>query len=379
VQNDQQTFYDLLKNADVRETDGIRSELHLNQDGEDLKVELQESELYIRDDNSGLKIYVPRNEEAQYLCFVDKLPKGLLEWMMTEPLTQISEKASDKALYVTHKVVTSRKYFPRMLDTDGIVSVEMPNDHDLNELPGASTAAIVPTTPTRAVNRSISVPFTPGGNDIDGDFLLVRTPASSASGVSVSRTSFDNATRISPSRPAVDSIDQIRVGPSLTEPRSHASPLNNQVYMHEGPDPQYLSLLNKTIAAARRTTFPSRGAFDMSAISSSLVEDVVSYGNAGGSFRSRSYSQLGRDKRIGAAGELFVSNCQVHHGNISGNRRNRYSRYYLTWNPVSQALLAETGRALSASMSPFTRSTSIWTPGTEGKRQILHMTTVAAC
>lgn len=73
-------------------------------------------------------------------------------------------------------------------------------------------------------------------------------------------------------------------------------------------DTQYRALLDRVVAAARAATFPSRGAFDMSGLRDTLP------GNSSAGFdgldtmnRFRSSSQLERDKKIGAAGELYVS------------------------------------------------------------------------
>lgn len=79
-----------------------------------------------------------------------------------------------------------------------------------------------------------------------------------------------------------------------------------------GENTQYLQLLNRVIAAASLSAFPSRGVFNMSDLVETLVE--APSGAWKGSFdgshvesRFRSTSQLERDKKIGAAGELYVS------------------------------------------------------------------------
>lgn len=85
----ERAFYELLKNIDVRETDGITSELHLQQDGKDLKVKVADGEIHIEEITDGLHIYVPWDAKAQYICFLDRIHKDLLEWILTEPSTAI--------------------------------------------------------------------------------------------------------------------------------------------------------------------------------------------------------------------------------------------------------------------------------------------------
>jgi hypothetical protein len=65
---------------------------------------------------------------------------------------------------------------------------------------------------------------------------------------------------------------------------------------------QYRSLLDNVISAARRTTFPSQGTFDMSALSTSPYYDSVEE-----PFGLHPISW----PKIGAAGELFVGNTKM--------------------------------------------------------------------
>jgi hypothetical protein len=73
-------------------------------------------------------------------------------------------------------------------------------------------------------------------------------------------------------------------------------------------DMQYRALLDRVVAAARTATFPSRGAFDMSGLRDTLPgTNFAGFDGLDTMNRFRSSSQLERDKKIGAAGELYVS------------------------------------------------------------------------
>lgn len=74
----------------------------------------------------------------------------------------------------------------------------------------------------------------------------------------------------------------------------------------------YRTVLNQVILAARRAFFPSRWIHERSATSETPIgrEGLRKYDrfdglDVGGTFRSD--SQLERDMKIGAAGELYVS------------------------------------------------------------------------
>jgi hypothetical protein len=70
---------------------------------------------------------------------------------------------------------------------------------------------------------------------------------------------------------------------------------------------EYLCNLETTIKIARFFVFPSRGSFNMSGLLNALPTDLVDQGNFASEYvKFRSTTQIERDKRIGAAAELFV-------------------------------------------------------------------------
>ncbi|KAF4212811.1 hypothetical protein CNMCM5878_000675 [Aspergillus fumigatiaffinis] len=281
----EQSLYEMLRNIDIRETDGISSELHLNQDGKDIMVEIRQSELHFQEYKSGLTIYVPRNEEAQYLCFLDRIPRALMEWIMTEPATGICEPFNDKALNVLSKVLRAEtKYIGMTLDRDGIMSVETPDDTAADEvadgtedeLPERHTEgrdSIDDATSTGAFIRSAR---SESSVTLADDFISVPYAVSTHSRVS-SRTPFT---------PRETPGDASYFSPGRGLP---AQPI----------DTAYVTLLRSVVNGARTSTFPSRGSFNMTALTDSL-----DLGNE--PFQLRGIDKLYRDKLIGAAGELFV-------------------------------------------------------------------------
>ncbi|PYH67489.1 uncharacterized protein BO88DRAFT_416453 [Aspergillus vadensis CBS 113365] len=142
------SFYDLLKNIDVRETDGITSELHLQQDGKEIKAKVSEGEIHIEEITDGLYIYVPWDAKAQYICFLDRIHKDLLEWILTEPSTAISKPYSEKALTLMKTILQAPvDYVSVILDRAGIVPIETPED-----LSGVDVDASNPTDQTSVEN-----------------------------------------------------------------------------------------------------------------------------------------------------------------------------------------------------------------------------------
>ncbi|KAF5714682.1 hypothetical protein FMUND_7251 [Fusarium mundagurra] len=124
---DSSDLYWTLMCAEVYETDGISSELHLSQDGHGLVHVQDRSELHIREDDSGLKIYVPRDPKTQGFCYFSTLPRRFLEWMMTDPVTLQVKHAGSKAVQIVSAVLNAPLInMSQILEAEGVVEVDIP-------------------------------------------------------------------------------------------------------------------------------------------------------------------------------------------------------------------------------------------------------------
>ncbi|KAE8423087.1 hypothetical protein BDV36DRAFT_279575 [Aspergillus pseudocaelatus] len=215
-------FYELLRKTKVCATDGISSELHLNQDGKDIVVEVSKSELHLDETEAGLTIYVPRDETAQCLCFVDRIPKALLEWIMTEPTTGICTPFPDKAVDAIEKMLqVPPSLITATLDRTGIVSIET------QELTEEDEVDLI--SPNDRQSEQDNVDAEAGhSNQFDTD-----PHASSAN-------------------------------TSSTTPR----PINNPAPL----DIEYRSILDNVVSAARRFIFPTRDSIDRSPLPEFLIQ-----------------------------------------------------------------------------------------------------------
>ncbi|KAL4968127.1 uncharacterized protein BDV14DRAFT_206779 [Aspergillus stella-maris] len=284
-----EAFYNYLKLIECRETDGIVSELHLNQNGTDFKVEVKQSELHFQEFESHLVIYVPRDMQAQYLCFLDRIPPALVEWVMTDPSTGICDPFNEKAVGIVSTVLQARpKYMGLMLDRAGIMSVDMPDESSADsglETPNdAFEEALTPISGGRSLGNDIGVRDTTQPTRIeDANFLRI-----------------DEYTSVTRSRPSTPSRASSRV---LFTPQSTprgASFIPPELPILDQPvDGAYLDLLHGVVNAARHYTFPTKGTSNMDALGLSLNDDCRV-------FQLRGLDKNYRDTLIGAAGELFV-------------------------------------------------------------------------
>lgn len=294
VRDGERRFYEVLKNIEVRETDGIRSELHLSQDGKDIRVEINRSELHLESHDAGLTLYIPRNEQAQDLCFLDRIPYALLEWIMTEPSTGACESFSDKAISVMHTLLQPHnKYVSLVLDRAGILSVETPDDSMNIPTDAADSTARRPSE--QAVSQI--TPSESGGNEngFDRD-----TPESSLHGDPGEMSGMISTLAIS--------AGSSRTADTAPSPQGETQGRYPSASSGFGPslqpeDPEYCRVLRSVVTSARNTLLPNKGSVGMPGLGHSL--GLPRSGN--GSFFRSIPDKTQRDTMIGAAGELFVS------------------------------------------------------------------------
>lgn len=293
---DQNFFYDLLKRIDVRETDGISSEIHLNQDGNDISVEVSRSELHLHENEDGLTVYVPRDEESQYICFVDRIPWALLEWIMKDPTTGICEPLTEKALNIMQKVLSSKsKYVASILERLGIMSVETPEDPVDTEFETTTSTSQSPT-------NTAPTPLHRNEDDSDWD----------------NPTPYELSAHLAGSNGTTASSGASHTPPPLLSRHVHTprGTMHLPTSLSSGPehtnrfiDSNYRRLLYRVVSAAREAVFSGRTGcpFDMRAVSASLDSSAADNSYYNEDFWIGTLEKTERDKRIGAAGELFVS------------------------------------------------------------------------
>lgn len=278
------------------------------------------------------------------------------------------------------------------LDDDGIVHVDIKEIDENIPKPEPPT----PAEPVNEVSESVATDQEDSEQEITGTPIssVQSSPVRSQSAVASSRGGYPRPPRpitigehhptSTPSPPPPQYLAPPRSPAYLTSPAPPASPTPPPSQTPNPATParnanhnqQYVAILDKVITAARRSTLPSYGSFDMSQIYANLpiVEDAVDMG-------LRSLSQIERDCKIGAAGELYVRVRLYPHRSFTDHRpRLRYSNCYLACSLLDQYpyFLGTTGRVTSAITSPYTQNTPIWSHGRGGKPRTSHTWTLTA-
>lgn len=253
-------------------------------------VESKKITLHIDEDQSGLKVYIPRNKDDQEYTYTNFLSRKLFQWMMTHPITQISEGVSKDGVNATRDILLApRSRITTALEDNGIATINIANiDEDIPE-----SESLTPRPAGYECARGSTADI-----QEDSEEEIIGTPISSVEippprshdSFASSRIRYSGL-----SRPI--SLREDHFTPSV--PSRTPSPLTPT--RNVTPDQPYVAVLDTIIIAARRGTIPSHGAFGMGQIYANLPnpEGLVDLG-------LQFSNQIERNCKIGAAGELYV-------------------------------------------------------------------------
>ncbi|KAK1536561.1 uncharacterized protein CCOS01_01881 [Colletotrichum costaricense] len=297
-------LYHTLRATEVFETHGISSEIHLVQDGKAHIHVKSSSELHIREAAGRLQIYVPLSKERQDFCYHSSLPRRLLEWVMTEPETQICGAIPHRAISAMSSALNAPiQSVSQILEAEGIIDLGGINEDDQGqEFEERSDASPPPVADSQRQGFAAEMPIRPfalmGSRFVSGPAVThstftqqTSTPASLDS---------NRSYHLQPNSPvdaAAASLppDIFHFGETSTTPTATALP------RFDAFSAEYLRILNNVIFSARRRSFP-----DLGPTRTGQSAECVSTPT------SSPWIPPGSDKKIGAAGELFVYELLSH-------------------------------------------------------------------
>lgn len=291
-QGDGQEFYNLLCHTRTWEAETISTTLTIRIDGHNVTQEVDRGEIHI-DNTDGLDIYVPHNEDQRHRTYLSALPKRLLHWIMTDPVTNTCKDIDNSAVGFVQGLLSARlsgvNYY---LEEQGIGDVSIPEqieqepdiEDTLSYAVASTPTAVGPSTPLRA-----SSPLS-DDSDSESGFLGQETPATDPASFS---SPSPGLARSRPSFAREHLLPDPFAAPATGQPRTIPR--------------EYCALLLQVASAAKRSRVLS-GPFDLSDLSSALFDDHVTNNRTFNEYDlfGTVISQFERDKRVGAAGELFV-------------------------------------------------------------------------
>ncbi|KAJ5982538.1 hypothetical protein N7451_012638 [Penicillium sp. IBT 35674x] len=278
-------LYELLRTANIEVAETIVTVLRISQGSTPVDVEERIAKLHISEDAALLSIYLPRDRKAQELCFCDLLPRKVVDLLMRDPVTQILESFDDEMVRVMIMIFSIHPAaLDLVLDREGVAEIEVVNE-DIQ---------IDDDFPSEAWDE-------PGTCD-NGDLAQ-----STSADTSISTPTLQN------DEPSIQTADrQITTALHSSGPGyNRLVPISSLNSHAPEENAHYLRLLSHVLERARRASFPSSRAFDMFQLHQTLpgAESISNYeGFDGPDIRNafRSDNQLERDKKVGAAGELYA-------------------------------------------------------------------------
>lgn len=335
-------LYEQLRTMRVVEVERISSVLRIFQNKQPFKVPVATANEHIEDSTGELTIYVPKERRAQELCFGSVLPRKFAAWLMRTSKSPTDGTIETDIVKVLTAVFASERFvLDDVLDDQGILTVPFDNmdeednsdeaeEHQTEEqgeehqeeegqkprLSGSrleiDDTSSEQLTPDRSSINAGTPPYA-GSSGISPEGSIPETLVETIS--QRSQMSYQphsgRAHRSSQS-------DLLPVSPQTLHHTSEQAPSNPLSAITSPPEQQssedarYRSILDRVVEKARNAAFPSRGSFDMTHMRNALPGgDMNSYQSFDGleimgTFRST--NQLERDKKVGAAGELYVSN-----------------------------------------------------------------------
>jgi len=262
-------LYALLRGAETLEAEGISSTLVLWQDKVKYEHEVSKGDLHIEEEAGTLKIYIPHDKAAWDECFLDALPLRLASWLMAP------SAVPDAAVGVVMSILTcSETAIPPLLKRKGvpeIPEVEEPlpellevqdDSDDLTHGVADAVDTVTVTSVSAALHRSNGIR--------DGNIL----PAGLGH-------SFNNGGDMSLEAPLQVHLSEAQLAADREK---------------------YRQLLDSVIAmAAKVAQRDYDSATDLSGAFGALALAETT------KFRSYLSNTPDRDRKVGAAGELFVS------------------------------------------------------------------------
>lgn len=298
------------------ETNDIHVTLQLSQNGSAIPIEDSSPNIHLDDSSEALKLYVPRKRREQAICFGSVLPRKFFHWLMRYPNGHVESQADAFAISaLTSIFACDRHALDDILDRHGIIKIDIANEDplDAEDIDDDDTEDM--DTPT-SDNDSATI------SAQSYTQTLVETVRSSYMARDSRTVSLGPPVFVSSSPQPMPSFSAGEAETLPHEPSQagisvssqHSPYLDRFAHVPEETDSgRYRALLERVVTAARASTFPSRGAFNLDGLRDALFNDaddhtVYSFdgGDVAAGFRSE--SQLQRDIKVGAAGELYVSN-----------------------------------------------------------------------
>lgn len=305
IQQSGQDFYNLLCKSRTWETPRIKTTLSVTVGQSSVTEKVDRGDIHIDDADGLLQIYVPNDERLRDGSYVSLLPKRLVHWMMTDPTTGERKTVDPVAIMLVETVLLAKvAVVNHYLDEQGIIEVAVPyieqtiHTDSFASAPQPTLEIVRPVTPERA-----SSPLS-GASSSEYEYFEQETPAT-------------DLTSLSPPGPRL-----IRSRSSFSQGHLYPDPFITPTAERQKIAAQeYRALLSQVASAARKSRLLAKP-FDLSDLADALENDTAPAMKTFNEYDlfGAGMAQFERDRRVGAAGELFVSSNDFDLGDPYSNK-----------------------------------------------------------
>jgi hypothetical protein len=288
-------FHDLLLHTETWETESISSELSIHQNDAWISVRSPQTEVHITSSENPLKIFVPCDEMLQEVCFNSGLPRQLVRWMATDPITQqVVGEISESAIKTVTSILGTRSVVAmgQILDQQGVVNIDIPAPSIDIPAPVGAQEDTTQAANTAVVQGIVAEEDLEQESDSPRPLDRFYTPASDTSEADPCYGSEDDRDVFF--RPQGSAHARQTLGRALNPSLSASATQNSQLY----PD-----LLEHVVECARTSLLPVSGAASMSTSPDRYQRDFPS---ASERLLQECGTPFLRDCKVGALGELFA-------------------------------------------------------------------------
>ncbi|KAI8635259.1 hypothetical protein F5Y19DRAFT_5509 [Xylariaceae sp. FL1651] len=299
LKNEVHCLYEALQNAKIFATDDVSSNLQVSQDGKLHQVESTRTTLHINEHDQALHVYIPRKKDDQQYVFTNKLARILFQWMMTHPTTQIQDAIEKDGVEATkNTLLAPYAKLSEVLEDNGIAVIGVENTDEVLIEPELEPEIVL--DPLQAL-VAISIEGTQNLSISDEDDTMhdeIFTPISGTDSVTYrSATASNNVGSYRSVRPISSHRSSLARSPTplFAPPTSTRDVATDHLYMET---------LSRIIAAGQRGSIPVHSGANIGR-PPNFFRDAADLG-------LRSASQIERDCKVGAAGELYVFELLSH-------------------------------------------------------------------
>lgn len=254
--------------------------------GETVVVENSRANLHLEEVDNGLRLYIPNDKNAREECYFRQLPRRLMAYL---GISDITAEAILTGIIGCGSLIVVNS----ILKDAGIIEIsgfESPSE-EKDETYDSTLSVLTPgsVTPATSESRTLHVGRSNSNSPARNIFDALRE-ANSGTGISRRTPSINQQSPLFSNTPTSS--------PEGVFAEAAMPSVNPQT-----PDTSYACLLEVVIKSAEKMTIPAKGQDSIG-----ILRNTVAFPQGtslfGSIFSTRSTE---RDRKVGAAGELFVS------------------------------------------------------------------------